>query len=522
MVGAPENRGTGRVLEVWSRRKWLAAVVFLGTAAVGMAVARTVPDVYQATATVLVEEPRAEGAVSWDLDRRLQVITQEILSRSRLEKLIYALNLYPALRAHASPDGLVDRLRRDIRTEFKAPPLAGNPGTTLAFSLSYKGSRPETTARVANSLASFYLEEDAKIRSRQASEAVRLLKSQLDEMQGKLQDQQQKLSAYQQDHPEELPQQAEINMAALERLHADLRSTSDERMRAMDRRNDLLRRLADLDTAMPSAPGAAAPEAPTRVARLKDELADLQRRYSDKYPDVIRLRREIAAAEGQPTEVKPEHAAPEAATPVQGRATTRLNTELAEVEAEIAKFKSDESGLRDEIAGHIQRLESAPRRQQAYQDLSRDYQTTRDLYDSLRQRYEQAQLAEGVEGTTAGPRFRILDPATVPSDPVAPNRMMLMAMTLIAALAAAAAAMALAEKLDTSFHAADDVGSFTRVPVLASIPLLETTGDRRRQRLRFGIAAVAVLLGLGLVVQAVRGVARSEEGIVAALVRGRS
>jgi hypothetical protein len=166
-------------------------------------------------------------------------------------------------------------------------------------------------------------------------------------------------------------------------------------------------------------------------------------------------------------------------------------------------------------------LENAPRQQRVYQEVARDYQTTRDLYDSLRKRYEQAQLEEGEGGGAASSPLRILDPAIVPNGPVAPNRPLLLFLTLVGSLLIAAAAAWLADHLDTSLHSADDVRSFTRIPVVASIPLIVTEGDRRSRQRRAWLATAGLLLVLGVVTHGVHRVARTNEGIVLMLARGR-
>ena len=105
------------------------------------------PSVYDATATVLVEEAQVDPAAAGRLDRRLQLITQEIQSRSRLEKLIEDFGLYPHLRGRYPTEGTVQRMRRDIRTEFKAPPVAGGPASTLAFAITYRAPEAGETSR---------------------------------------------------------------------------------------------------------------------------------------------------------------------------------------------------------------------------------------------------------------------------------------------------------------------------------------------------------------------------------------
>ena len=141
---------------------------------------------------------------------------------------------------------------------------------------------------------------------------------------------------------------------------------------------------------------------------------------------------------------------------------------LADVDAQIAKLKADEDGLRAEIGAYTQRLDAAPRLRQVQDAVSRDYRATRDTYDSLRRRYEQAQLEDLAEGSGSEPQFRILDAAVAPTIPAAPNRLMLLGLALGAAVALSVGAVALSEQLDTSFHDVDDIAAFSPVPVLAS------------------------------------------------------
>jgi len=502
--------------EIWSRRKWLAAIVFTLVAAAGVTLVRSLPDLYRATATVLVEDSRVDASVVAELDRRLQMISQEILSRVRLDGIIRRFGLYPELR-RVSPEAAVAQMRRDISTRFQAWSGAGSAGGTMVIAVSYRGLNAATVTLVTNAIAGLYLEEDRKIRERQASGNVQMLASQLQELKQTIDAQERETATFQERHAGELPAQSEANLAAMEQFHAELHATSEERMRALDRRNDLLRRLSELDGA-DAVPTAASPRA-SRLAKLKEELADLQRRFSDRYPDVIRVKAEIAELESQPAA---ETAVPTANDSASGRTAAHLKDALAEVDRQIESFKADEARLRSIIAGYVQRLENAPQHQRDLQEISRDHQTTRDVYDALRKRYEQAQLEENAEAGNAAPRFRMLDAAMVPSFPAAPNRPLLLFFTLIAALALAVGAAMVAERLDTSFKSADDVRAFTAVPLLASIPRMVTESDVRSRRLRFLMAAVSVLVAIGVLVGASHHVARGNEALVSLLDRGHS
>ena len=511
MHGTSEDHAVQALAEVWSRRKWLVMTVFAVAAALSITVAFSLPPIYRATATVIVEQSRTESGTG-ELESRLQLISQEILSRSRLEGMIRTFDLYPRLRRSASVETVVNSMRRDIRTESKLQPQPSGLGSTIALAISYRGGDPEQVAQVANALASYYLDEDRKLRERLASGEVRVLKAQLDEVKGSLDEQERAGGS----DLGSTSQPTDATMANLQRLQADLRTASDDRMRALDRRSQLIRDLDDAEAppaAVRTGPGPVA----VRLAAKRNELADLRQRYSDIYPDVIRLRDEVAALEREASAEVPAVSEPPLAS--SSVRATRLREALREVEADVSGLRSEETRLRAEIGAHIRRLEDAPRREAGLAAAGRDQQATRDLYDAIRKRYEQALLAEGDPARPASSPFRILDPAIVPADPVAPNRLVLLFLAVVGSLALGAAAGFVAEKLDTSLHSADDLRSFTSVPVVASIPLIVTDGDLRARRRRAVLAAASLLVGLGLMVHTVHGVAHTKEGVVLLLAR---
>jgi hypothetical protein len=162
----------------------------------------------------------------------------------------------------------------------------------------------------------------------------------------------------------------------------------------------------------------------------------------------------------------------------------------------------------------VNRVENTPKREQEFQDISRDYDSTREAHQSLVKRYEEAQVSESMEQRQKGEQFRILDPALPSTVTTAPNRLRLLMMAFALSAGLAAGVAMLAEMFDTSFHSADEVRAFTRVPVLLSISRIATEADRRRRRLRFRLAAGGALLGLALVAGASFLVARGNEQMV--------
>ena len=533
---------------VWRRRWRLAVPAFLLPLAAAATLALSLPAIYQATATVLVErqqvpEEFVRPTVTSGLETRLQTISQEILSRSRLQQLIQRFNLYPELRGQVHEEAVIERLRQDIRLDLRG---AGRSGATIAFALSYRGHDPQTVAQVTNTLASFYIEENLKVRERQAAGTSQFLRVQLDEMQKRLDQQEARVSEFRRRNMGALPQQMEANLATLERLNLQLRLNAEAQARVFGRRQQLTLQLAELGSSVsgsrvPPPPGAPAGQAPgpflgrdgtaLRLARLREELAELRTRYSEKYPDVIRTRAEIALLEKQLTTERAEAEATAAARPAgqlepepalsADPQVRRLRQALAEVDTEAQGLKGEENQIRASLASYQRRVEETPKREQEFLELSRDYESTKSLYGSLLKRHEEAQIAESMEQRQKGEQFRILDPALPDQRPAAPNRTRLLLVGLALALGLAAGVAVLAEQLDTSFHGVDELRAFTQAPVLASIPRIVTPADARRRRWRLQLGGLTVALAVALVVAASYYLARGNEALVALMTGGK-
>ncbi len=530
------RKGLDGVLAVWSRRKWLAILAFAAPMVAAASLITFLPNMYRSTATVLVDrqqipETFVRSTVTSALETRLQTISQEILSRSRLEALISRFGLYPDLRTQVPSEEVIKRMRGDIKLELKGIELRGASQATVAFTISYQGSEPGTVSLVTNTLASFYIEENLKARERQATGTAEFLKVQLEETKKRLDDQEQRVSEFKRRYLGELPQQMETNLATLERLHAQIRLNADTQTRAAERRQALSSQLAEAESllatppGMPGGPAAPAESSELRLTRLKEDLTRLRTQCSEKYPDVVLLAGEIAALEREVADAKArepkaeEKQAPPPATPLTPY-VLRLKEALSEVETEIRILKNDDKRLHDGIAAYQARVENVPRREQEFRELSRDYDSTRELYNSLLKRYEEAQLAESMEQRQKGEQFRVLDPAIPNSEPAAPNRFRLLLMALMGSLGLAGGAVVLAERVDTSFHTVDDLRAFSPVPVLVSIPRIVTRTDRRRRAWHMRLAASAAFMGLVVIIGLAYFAASGNEQLVSLL--GRS
>ncbi|PYR60395.1 MAG: hypothetical protein DMF85_05145 [Acidobacteria bacterium] len=516
--------GIEPILDIWARRKWIAIIVCAAVMTAAVSLTMSLPYLYRATTTVLVEQQQVSEAfvrpvVSTELESRIQMIQQEVMSRARLSELITRLNLYPELRRKGvSFDDIVDRMRRDVDLDPKGvDPAVSGRGPTIAFAISYTGRDPATVAEVTNTLASLYVEENTKSREGQAARTASFLQAQVTQARQDLDAQQRRIGEYQSSHIGELPQQVEANLASLERLNTQLRLNGENQIRVTDRRERLERQRADAQrpVAAPSPP-AASPDA-ERISRLKTQLEESRHKFKDTYPDVRRLQEELAALERQSQKsATPAPSAAPAADP-----DAYLTQTIKAAEAELAALKQEELSLRRAIDAYQQRVENVPKRQEEFDALSRDYTSTKERYESLLKRYEDAQVAERLEQGRHVEQFRIIDPAIPPREPAAPGRLRLLAFGLVLAITLACAAALAAEKIDTAFHTVEDLRAFATVPAVFSIPVIRTAAATRRQWGRFALAVITIAIGLTCIAAASHYIANGNERIVRLTARGR-
>ena len=535
--------GLAGLLEIVRRRRVLAVLPFLFVLTAAVSLAVFLPSLWTARSLVLVNrqvipERYVTPTVQADLEARLLTLSQEILTPQRLTQIARQYNLYGNAR---STEELVDRMRRDIRIELVEDRERRNrENRSFLFTVAYTAANPWVAARVANTLASLYIEENGRMREAQAATTSEFLEAQLKELRGKLQSQERTITAYKEKNLGELPEQKEVNLRTLERLQQQLSMAHENNRRATERRQMLTNALGEIDTssviAAPSAAGPSVTPADTAAARLnllRQELAMTQTRYSDKYPDVVQLKEQIRVLEAK---VDAEKQAAAAALPsaVAGRTPAKragrdlrvppenayvqsLMTQLDQATVEAKTSAEEIRGINGQIGVYTRRLENTPKREQELAILTRDYDTTRDLFKSLLAKRGEADMASELEQRQKGENFRVIEPARLPERAAGPNRFRLLLVGLALAIGASGAAVVLAEQVDTSFRRVDEVRSTLPLPVLSAIPRITTEQDRSRMLWQRRWATAAVGAGLLIVAGTSFVVAHDNQGLVSLL-----
>lgn len=536
--------GLSGLLEIVRRRRVLAVLPFLFVVTAALSMAVFLPSLWTARALVLVNrqaipERYVAPTVQADIDARLLTLSQEILTPRRLTQIAQQHGLYRTAR---SADEVVDHMRKDIRIELvDERDRRGRESKSFLFTVAYTAANPLVAAEVANTLASLYTEENGRMREEQAAGTSEFLEAQLRDVRDRLQSQERAITAYKEKNLGELPEQKDVNLRTLERLQAQLQLAHENNRRATERRQMLTNSLGEIDTTVamtgtPAAAGLSVTPADTAAARLnllRQELAMMQTKFNDRYPDVMQLKEQIRVLEQKVEAEKQAAAALPRATggttprrpagdlrlPPENAYVASLMTQLDQATVEAKTTAEEINTINAQIAVYTRRLENTPKREQELAVLTRDYDTTRDLFKSLLAKRGEAGMASELEQRQQGESFRVIEPARLPERPAGPNRFRLLLVGLALALGASGAAVVLAEQVDTSFRRVDEVRSTLPMPVLSAIPRITTEHDRSRTVRQRRWATAAVGFGLLIVAGTSFVVAHDNQGLVTLLMQ---
>lgn len=495
------------LLQIARRRKWLIVIPAMVIAAAGTFYVRQLQNTYRSETLILVVPQRVpesyvRSTVTARIEDRLQTISQQIMSRTRLEQIVQDFNLYPRQRADRElMEDIVERMRtKDISIDI----VKGD-----AFRVSYVADDPRTAMRVTERLASLFIDESLRDREVLAEGTNQFLATQLDEARRQLVLNEKKLEEYQALHNGELPSQMGANLQGLHNAEMALQSIGESLNRDRERRLLLERSVADIiEAADTPAPGT--PDKPSDMAQtLADELRlaeqallAVELKLKPEHPDVKRLRRNVdeltkrVEAQQLAGTLATKPRAPVTIDLARRKRLTDARAELENLDRQLQAKIAEESRLRGVLAMYQSRIEAAPAREAELAALTRDYETLQASYRSLLQKKEESQISANLERRQIGEQFKILDPARMPEKPASPDRPRLYLITLFAALGIGAAFAATAEYFDRSLRSEADVRAALNLAVLATVPYMRgaaAPGRRRRRQLAMGLGAVTVL-----------------------------
>jgi succinoglycan biosynthesis transport protein ExoP len=487
--------GIQDIVAIFLRRKWWVIVPFIAIAVGVFAVSSRLPRFYTSETLILVDpqkvpENYVKATVSSDLSDRLQTISQEILSRTRLQKIIDQFGLYRDQRGTAQED-IIAMMRKDITVEVQNDGEQ-NPNRdhgAIAFKITYLARDPHMAQDVTRQLASLFIEENERVRAQQAEGTDEFISSELEKARVTLQQQEEKVKAFKSVHLGSLPEQEQSNLAVLGQYQGLLQANSDAISRAQQQRTYLQSMMEALKKKqLPSQ------KSPTEQAleQKRAELLEAQQKYTNDHPDVIGLKTQVSVLEEQ---VKNSSAG--GAAQGDGVEFAQLRGQINTLDMEIKNRNARLAEIEGKIRSLQGRVDMLPSVEQQFADLTRDYETSKNNYQSLLEKKNSSGMAAEMERRAKGEQFRILDPATLPQRATKPDMLQINLFGVLGGLAFGCGLGFLMEMRDSSMHADRDAAYYLNVPVLGSLPLIATkesiAAERRRKWMTASACAAAMV-----------------------------
>ena len=502
-----------KYIDMALRRKWWIIIPFLFVLLAGLAYGLKAPKVYEVRTLILVQPQRVpedfvRTIVTTTVEDRLRTITQQVTSRTNLEKIIQQYSLF-AFKLNMLLDDKVVRLREMINIDVSH---GGRAREANAFTITLRGKDPKRITEVTNVLASNFISENLKIRESQAMGTSSFISDELESVRKRLMEKEEELKQYRESYMGGLPEQLQANLSILERLQQQLDQLNSNLRDAGNRRAALQTQFAEQQRAEAGAfiPSASQEEEPRDIPSLRNELASLEARYTQNHPDVIRLKEMIARLEAQRTQTNQTSAdSPETSIPV-SREAQALRNQLQDITLEMESYNAGIKKIQSQVKWYEKKVEDTPKREQELLSLNRDYQNLNELYNSLLNRKLEAEMAVSMERKQKGEQFRVVDPAKIPSRPVEPDLRRIMLLTLALGLGLGGGLAFLIETMDTSFKIPEEVESELQLPVLVSMPIRYTVKELRSIKIKKVLAVTSVtvvfLASAAGIVFAIKGV----------------
>lgn len=547
-------------LAIVQRRKKQILTVMGILALVSVIVAFTLPPVYRSTATILIEEQEiptdlVRSTITGYADQRIQVISQQVMTRANMMQIIEKYNLYPRQRRHETNEEILARMRNDIKFNLVSADVIDRRSgvktvAAIAFTLAYDGETPEGAQKVANELTSLYLNENLKTRQQQTAETSTFLTEVANKLSSHISEIETKLAEFKAKNVGRLPELAQLNMQLRDRADSEIMEVdrrismleerkfylegqlaqmkpnspmisaggerildSDERLKALQAQYASLSGVYSSDhpdvvkmrreiAALKKVTGGDddSDEQAKQLTRMRAELAVMQQKYSAAHPDVVKLKKSIAALEKAHSQAT---AAGNDATPKfkmpENPAYITLQSQLESAKVELKTLRSKRNELKAQMTAYESRIEQTPQVEREYLDLNRDHENSLRSYQEVKAKQMEAKVAQELEKDSKGERFSLIDPPELPEKPHSPNRPAILLLGMILSLGGGVAYAGVLESMDSSVKGSKALSGLLAAPLLSVIPYIENVEDKRKKSrlktsLGIGVIAGAALL----------------------------
>lgn len=489
-------------IEIISWRKWWLALPILLISVGTFFGSLFLPRAYRSEAIIIVEPQKlpsnyVQSTVSVNVADRLEAIRQEILSRSRLRKVISDFDIYHSKKGNAVTDEQVETIRKDISVDLVNNPADDRNKSVTALKIAYSGSDPVLVQQVTRELTSLFIEENLRAREQESEGTTDFLDDQLEKMRVSLQEQEKQIEAFKLAHAGELPEEQMASLQLLGQLQGLLQSNSDAITRAQEQEKYLRSVLESMK--LTQTPQSMKSALQLQYDGKNADLISAEQKYRPNHPDMIRLRMELKAIKEQLDAEKAKNG--NKADNI-GATPEVINAQIEGLTTEVAKRTVRQAQIEKDIQNIQMHVAALPRVEQQLADLTRDYQTSRSSYETLLAKRNNSSIAAEMERRAEGEQFRILDPASFPGKPYRPNLAQINLLGVLVGVFTGCALTFLLEMNDNTLRSEKDVAAVLAVPMLASVPWVLSSEQHSRKRIRRWMLIGAAFVAAGTIMVA--------------------
>ncbi len=501
---------------VWKHR-WPGLLVAWVVGAIGAAVVLWVPDKYEASARIYVDtqsilKPLMAGlAVQPNVEQQVAMLSRTLISRPNVEKLIRMADLDLGEKSKDQQEALIERVTKTLQIK--------NTARDNLYTLGFRDASPDKAKRVVQSLVSIFVEsslgdtrKDSDVAKKFIDEQIKTYVTKLEEAESRLKEFKLRNLELQTADGKDMSSRlseisAQMNQARLELREAE--NARDAAKKQLDAEKAQNTNITSRSLLQESASVIATPEFDSRIDAQKRGLDALLQRFTEQHPDVIGSRKLIKDLEEQKRkEVAELRKAAMAVPPVTSMATSlaaqELGRMLASSEVQVAALRARVGEYDARFNRAREQMKTSPQIETEFSQLNRDYAINKKNYEDLVSRRESASLSGDLEGASGIADFRLIDPPRVSPKPVAPNRLLLMPLALLAAIAAGLATAFVASQLRAVFFDARTLRDVAGLPLLGVVTLVINDTLKAKERSDMRKFAVA---SSGLVVIFIAGIA---------------
>ena len=560
-----QEKSLAEYIDVFKRRKFQFFVTLLSVLIIGLIISIGLPAYYQSKAVILIEQQEipqdlVRSTVTGYANQRVQIISQRVMTTTNLSQIIDKYNLYAEEREDDPLEVVLFDMREDIAMDMinadVVDPATGRAAkATIAFSLAYENRSPSLAQKVANELVSLFLNENLKDRTQTAMEATNFLADEAERLSKQVSGLESKLATFKEEHADALPELADLNQQFMNRTESEIDRVEEQMQNLKERRIYLQSELSQQDPTENKSSPSRILSPSERLEALETEYISLTSRYSADHPDVISVKKEIAALEmevgsgktksqlaidladakanlatlqekysSDHPDVKRQQRVVDSLQASYDKAPrtkkvdpdetidnpiyVQLKSELDATAIELASLQGRQQKLRDKLQDYEDRIIQAPQVEREYRELLRNYQNDLAKYQEIKAKQMEAEVAQSLESENKSERLTLIEPPLLPEKPAKPNRWALALLSVILSIVAGFGLVMLLDALDDNVYGRKGVERLLGTAPLAVVPYMETSTEKSTRYMKYvviiAVAVVMVLIALFLFNQFVK------------------